>query len=142
MNYIKEILSRASSKSFLLLLNREEFKFVEITDEFFPSIAQVINWELKKQISEIEKSPELLNSITQKISKYIFNILKIPLLYSSNIQYEKYNRVFFSLSEKELLFTTFNSYKECERVVNTRIGQSINYFKVFFLNLEKSKENI
>lgn len=142
MNYVKEILSRANSKSFLFLLNCEEFKFVEITDDFFPSIAQVINWELKKQIIEIEKSPELLNSITRKVSKYIFNILKIPLLYSSNIQYKKHNKVFFNLSEKELLFTTFNLYKECERIINTKIEQSINYFKVFFLNLEKSKENI
>ncbi|GAB4256789.1 MAG: hypothetical protein Kow0079_13950 [Vicingaceae bacterium] len=142
MNYVKEILNRANSKPFLFLLNLEKYRFLEITDDFFPSIAQVINWELKKQISEIEKYPELLNSITHKISNNIFNILKIPLVYSANIQYKNHNKDFFYLSEKELLFTTFNLYRECERIVNIRIGSSINYFKMFFLNLEISKENI
>jgi type 2 lantibiotic biosynthesis protein LanM len=114
----------------------------EITETDFLELNKYLNFLLSDSNGIGLIYRKLSIDISSLISKQLFEIIKIPLLYSQNNTDYQESSDTFVICKKDLFESCFNNYKELERIFFLLTKQYLNYFSNLILQLTNDDERI
>lgn len=106
----------------------------------FPELSNYLLSKFNGISDYIGKYCTLTNDIVLNISQQIFEIIKIPLLYTYNELYSQKNVL--NINKGELLYNCFNKFPELERIFIISSQQYIQYFSELLKRLLSDEKEI
>lgn len=114
----------------------------EINHLDFPELSDYLFSQFNKQSDSIRQRPPLTNNIVLNISRQIFEIIKIPILYTYNELYSQKEANELKINKGELIYDCFNKFPELEIIFNISCQQYVQYFSELLKRLLSDEKEI